>query len=214
MFCFNRPLLGQDLLRYALALPLPHSLPLVLSVSKLDTWVIWRYRMIKSHYIFRNLSIFTSLLQTFDSVADVLSADSYAAMANTQWPYLTLHKAWSLLIQHSQKWIGRFCLFVRISKFESKNDREPPHIDGIMNGKGNFSLSRKFQLTWEPDMERSSVRKFWKRWDQAMSVRDTDMRASKSRIELIPICILIFRILGQGSAILVEPCPEVRPRSV
>jgi hypothetical protein len=40
--------------------------------------------MIKSHYIFRNLLIFAALLQTFDTVSGVLSADNVAGMANTQ----------------------------------------------------------------------------------------------------------------------------------
>jgi hypothetical protein len=74
----------QDVLPRELAPMLPQSMPPVFSVSKLDSWVTCRCRMIKSHYIFRNLSIFASLLQTFDTVSDVLSADNDAAMANTQ----------------------------------------------------------------------------------------------------------------------------------
>jgi hypothetical protein len=77
-------MIWQDLLPCALALTLLHSLPPVLSVPKLDTYVIWRYRMIKSQYIFRNLSIFRSLLQILGTVSEVLSADNYAAMASTQ----------------------------------------------------------------------------------------------------------------------------------
>jgi hypothetical protein len=71
----------QDLLPCALALRLPHSLPLVLSVQKLNTWIIWRYRIVKSHYIFRNLSIAKSLLQTFDTLSDVLPSPIMR-----QWP--------------------------------------------------------------------------------------------------------------------------------
>jgi hypothetical protein len=134
----------QDLLPCAPALTLPHSLPPVLSVPKLDAWVICRHLTITSYYTFRNLSIFTSVLQTFDTVSYIFFADNYAAMGNIQWPYLILHKAWSVLIQHSQKWIGRFRLFIRTSNVESKSDREPLHTEGISNGKWTFALSKNF----------------------------------------------------------------------
>jgi hypothetical protein len=67
-------------------------MPPVFAVSKLDPWAAYRYRMVKPYYIFRNLAMFTSLLQTFDTVSDVLPADNSAAMAKTQRAYLILHR--------------------------------------------------------------------------------------------------------------------------